>query len=106
MNIDLIIRTLGNSHRRQMLTWLKNPRANFPPPLEEHENLEGVCGSYIFEKSTLSQATVSQYLSALEAAGLVKRERHGQWTFFRRDEDAITNAALLIKRELTGDIHG
>lgn len=48
---------------------------------------------YIRDKAGLSQSTVSNYMSILKDAGLVLSERHGQWTFYRRDEAAI--AALL-----------
>lgn len=106
MNIDEILKVLGNANRREILMWLKNPRQNFPPALTEHKELEGVCGTYIFEKSKLSQATISQYLKALEKAGLVKSERHGQWTFFSRNEKAIKKANRLIKNTLKGKMSG
>ncbi|WP_425491913.1 ArsR/SmtB family transcription factor [Kaustia mangrovi] len=44
---------------------------------------------YIQEKAGLSQSTVSNYMGLLRQAGLVRAERHGQWTFYRRDEEAI-----------------
>lgn len=92
MEIDTVLKALANPHRRQMLEWLKNPRAHFPDPLPEHDHLPGVCASYIFEKSTLSQATVSQYLQLLVQAGLVQKSRHGRWTFISRNEAAIAQA--------------
>ena len=97
MQIDLILKALANGHRRQMLEWLRNPRAHFPAPLPEHADLPGACATYIFEKSDLSQATVSQYLHQLEHAGLIKRERHGRWTFFSRNEAAIAEAMNMIR---------
>ena len=103
MNIDDIIKVLDNGHRREILSWLKEPRKNFPQPLPEHENLPGACASYIFQKASLSQATVSQYLAALERAGLVTRSRHGQWTFFARNEAAIAQAAEMLSAELKGE---
>lgn len=102
MNIEHLMKVLANGHRRQLLAWLKHPRDHFPPPLPEHQDLEGVCASYIFEKSTLSQATVSQYLHALENVGLVKQERHGRWTFFSRNEANIKHAMALIEEALQG----
>lgn len=102
MKLDEILKVLSNKNRREILRWLKHPRQNFPPPLPEHEELEGVCATYIFQKSKLSQATISQYLNALEKAGLVKRDRHGQWTFFSRNEKAIKRANSLINKALKG----
>lgn len=106
MKIDQVLKVLGNAHRRELLAWLKNPRENFPPALPEHKDLEGACATYIYQKSSLSQATVSQYLNALENVGLLKRERHGQWTFFSRDEAAIKQASQMIEQALMSDGDG
>lgn len=100
MNTDEITKALANAHRRQMLKWLKTPRAYFPPALPEHADLPGACASYIYEKSELSQGTVSQYLSQLERAGLIIRTRHGKWTFFHRNEAAIAAAFNAIKADI------
>ncbi len=100
MDVDEITRALANAHRRLMLKWLKEPRTYFPPALPEHEDLPGACASYIYDKSELSQGTVSQYLSQLERAGLIVRARHGKWTFFHRDEAAIAAALNAIKVDI------
>jgi ArsR family transcriptional regulator len=100
MDIDETVKALANSNRRSMLRWLKDPRAYFPPAFPEHAHLPGACASYIYEKSELSQGTVSQYLSQLERAGLIIRSRHGKWTFFRRDEVAIAAALSAIKSDI------
>ncbi|MGI9351329.1 MAG: ArsR/SmtB family transcription factor, partial [Rhizobiaceae bacterium] len=70
------------------MEWLKD-RSNFPPALPEHADLEGVCVAYIQEKAQLSQSTISNYMGLLKQAGFVIAERHGQWTFYRRDEEKI-----------------
>ena len=75
-------------------------RSNFPPALPEHEDLDGVCVGYIQEKSELSQSTISNYMGLLKAAGLVISERHGQFTFYRRDEEAIRAFLDAVEREL------
>lgn len=102
MNEDALLKALANSHRRGFLEWLREPRKHFPPPLEEHAGLPGACASYIFEKSDLSQPTVTQYLQMLEGAGLLCRHRHGRWTFYSRDEAAIAEAAERLVRILKG----
>ena len=88
MDIEKQISALNNPVRRDILEWLKD-RSNFPPALPEHADLEGVCVGYIQEKAGLSQSTVSNYMGLLKQAGFVVSERHGQWTFYRRDEDSI-----------------
>ncbi|AXT24963.1 transcriptional regulator (plasmid) [Phaeobacter inhibens] len=99
MNIDKALSTLNNPVRRNILAWLKD-RSNFPPALPEHADLDGVCVAYIQEKAGLSQSTISTYMNHLKDAGFVVSERHGQWTFYRRDEDAIQQFLDSIKQEL------
>lgn len=99
MNTDKALAALNNPVRRKILEWLKD-RSNFPPALPEHAELEGVCGAYIQEKAGLSQSTISSYMSNLKDAGLVVSERHGQFTFYRRDEDAIRTFLQAVEKEL------
>lgn len=88
MDIEKALSALNNPVRRNILMWLKD-RSNFPEALPEHRDLEGVCIGYIQEKAGLSQSTISNYMGLLKQAGLVQSARHGKWTFFRRDEQAI-----------------
>ena len=100
MDISKILAALNNPLRRQILVWLKE-RSNFPPPLAEHADLDGVCVAYIQAKAELSQSTISSYMGLLKDAGLVTSERHGQWTFYARDEAGIEAAMQALTRELT-----
>jgi ArsR family transcriptional regulator len=88
MDLEKAISALNNPIRRKILEWLKD-RSNFPPAIPEHTGLEGVCVGYIQEKAQLSQSTISNYMGLLKQAGFVIGERHGQWTFYRRDEQKI-----------------
>ena len=99
MDLDKVIAALNNPIRRQILHWLKD-RSNFPAPLPEHANLDGVCVAYIRDKAGLSQSTVSTYMSLLKEAGLVISERHGQFTFYRRDEHALHALVAALEDEL------
>jgi len=99
MNLDKSISALNNPIRRQILEWLKD-RSNFPPSLPEHSDLEGVCVAYIQEKAALSQSTISNYMGLLKEAGLVISERHGQFTFYRRNEQAIQLFVNAVEQEL------
>ncbi|MEP4709559.1 metalloregulator ArsR/SmtB family transcription factor [Pseudophaeobacter sp.] len=99
MDIDRTLSALNNPVRRQILAWLKD-RSNFPPALPEHADLSGVCVGYIQERANLSQSTISTYMRLLKDAELVTSERHGQWTFYRRDEDAIAAALKILAEEL------
>lgn len=99
MDLDRTIAALNNPIRRKILGWLKD-RSNFPPALPEHANVEGVCVAYIQEKACLSQSTISNYMGLLKQAGLVISERHGQFTFYRRDEDSIRAFLSAVEKEL------
>lgn len=99
MDLENSIAALNNPMRRRILEWLKD-RSNFPPALPEHADLDGVCVAYIQEKSKLSQSTVSNYMGLLKQAGFVIAERHGQWTFYRRNEDNIQAFVNAVQAEL------
>lgn len=99
MDIDLALRAIRNPARRRILHWLKCPKQHFPPPPLEHSETTGVRMVHIHAKSGLSQSTVSHYLNLLEQAGLIVRERHGSFVFFRRHE---SNIALFIRALVVG----
>ena len=106
MDIDLIeiSKALSNESRLNILRWLKEPEVNFPPQggcLNEPVDLKGgVCVSSIQAKSSLSPSTVSNYLDMLQRAGLLRSERHGKWTYYRRNEETISALADHIRNEL------
>ena len=83
------LRALANERRLQILAWLKDPRAHFPPQVDGDLVRDGVCGVLIAQKLGVSQPTVSEHLRVLAQAGLVRAKRIKQWTFYRRDETRI-----------------
>ncbi|WP_344930336.1 transcriptional regulator [Aquimarina addita] len=92
MDTDKILeinKALANSTRLNILKWLKDPDANFPPHIELGHFNFGVCGQLIQDKSGLSQPTISHFLSTMHKAGLLIPTRHGKWTYFRRNEEVI-----------------
>ena len=100
MSVVVAIRALANERRLQILEWLKDPTANFPPQVDGDLVDDGVCGALIAEKLGLSQPTVSEHLKVLAYAGLVRSKRIKQWTFYRRDETRIAE----IKRAISAKI--
>lgn len=87
---------LSNQIRLQIMEWLKDPESNFPP----HETLkhfnDGVCVTYIQEKSGLSQSTISTYLTNMEKCGLLISTRHGKWSYLKRNEELIEEYSQFI----------
>ncbi|HAQ64034.1 MAG TPA: transcriptional regulator [Ruminococcaceae bacterium] len=104
MDIIEICKALSNETRLNILGWLKKPEENFPPQggcLNEPVDLKGgVCVSSIQAKAGISQSTVSNYLDMLQRAGLLLSERHGKWTYYRRNEAVIKEFSEYIGGEL------
>lgn len=95
-NIDAL-RALANDRRLQILEWLKDPVAHFPPQVDGDLVADGVCGALIAEKLGVSPPTASEHLKLLTQAGFLCAKRIKQWTFYRRDERRIA----AFKREMT-----
>lgn len=89
MSIEQAIRALANDRRLQILEWLKDPEAHFPPQVDGDLVKDGVCVAFLAEKLGVSQPTATEHLKVLSQAGLVRSKRIRQWTFYRRDEPRI-----------------
>ncbi|HET9533375.1 MAG TPA: metalloregulator ArsR/SmtB family transcription factor [Blastocatellia bacterium] len=85
----LAIQALANERRLQILEWLKDPVAHFPPQVDGDLVKDGVCGVFIAEKLGVSQPTASEHLKILTQAGFLRSTRIKQWTFYKRDEPRI-----------------
>src|SRR5258706_16240221 len=96
MSNAVALRALANERRLQILEWLKDPVAHFPPQVDGDLVEDGVCGVLIADKLGVSQPTVSEHLKILAQAGLVRAKRIKQWTFYRRDEARLR----ALKRDL------
>jgi DNA-binding transcriptional ArsR family regulator len=95
-----LFRALANERRLLILQWLKDPRANFPPQVDGDLVTDGVCGVRIAEKLGVSHPTLSEHMRILVRAGLVTPKRIKQWTFYRRNEARIGEAAEAIRRSV------
>ncbi len=94
-----IFKALSNKTRLQILCWLKDPELNFPDQ-KQYGFEHGVCVGQIQNKAGVTQSTVSEYLSLLQRAGLVKATRVGQWTYYQRNPEAFETLGQLIAHEL------
>lgn len=93
-------KALASEARLEILHWLKTPSTNFPPTHAPNGWQDGVCVTHIQQKAGMSPSTISNHLAILQRAGLVAATRIGQWTYFRRNEQAITELAKLIQTDL------
>ncbi|MER6936382.1 metalloregulator ArsR/SmtB family transcription factor [Nocardioides sp. NPDC127514] len=89
-----VFKALSNPVRLQFLEWLKDPEQHFSEydPIADRQSV-GVCVTHIHAKSGLAQSTVSNYMSTLERAGLVRSTRVGKWTHYRRDHERLAQLA-------------
>jgi len=101
MEIEIQLKALNNSTRLKILEWLKTPEDNFPPHESGFSFDNGVCVAYIQEKAGISQSTTSQYMSILHLAGFVTPTRIGKWTYYRRDEEKISQFMQELKTIIT-----
>jgi DNA-binding transcriptional ArsR family regulator len=95
-----VMAALASQKRLQVLEWLRDPRAHFPPQRDGDLVDDGVCVLFIANKLGVAQPTATTHMQALARAGLVTSKRIGQWTFYKRDEAAITALRQKIAEEL------
>lgn len=100
MSIVTPIRALANERRLQILEWLKDPTAHFPPQRDGDLVADGVCGVLIAEKLGVSAPTVSEHLKILAQSGLVDAKRLRQWTFYKRNEARIADVKRAIAEQV------
>ena len=96
METAALLRALANERRLRILDWLKDPVAHFPPQVDGDLVTDGVCAVFLADKLGVSQPTLSEHMQVLVRAGLVTPKRIKQWTFYRRNEAAVTAAKAAI----------
>ncbi len=100
MIVALILRALANERRLQILEWLRDPQAHFPPQVDGDLVKDGVCGALIAEKLGVGAPTLSEHMRVLTGVGLVRAKRIKQWTMYQRDEERIAAAKRAIQDSL------
>jgi DNA-binding transcriptional ArsR family regulator len=96
MSEAIVFSALANDKRLQILAWLKDPEAHFPPQRDGDLVKDGVCVLFIADKLGVAQPTATAHLQKLARSALVSSKRVGQWTFYKRNERAIK----ALKREI------
>jgi len=100
MSMAKLMRALASEKRLQILEWLKEPQAHFPPQVDGDLVRDGVCVVLIARKLGVAQPTATGHLQILAQAELVVSKRIKQWTFYRRNEAAIRGVRSQIARSL------
>lgn len=96
-----VLRAIGSARRLQILAWLRDPTAYFPPQADGDLEADGVCSVLIARRLRVSEPTTSRHMKILVGAGLVRAKPVKQWTFYRRDERGIARARRLIDAALS-----
>jgi ArsR family transcriptional regulator len=94
-----VLKALASERRLQILQWLRDPTAHFPPQVDGDLVRDGVCSVFIADKLGVSQPAAAEHLKILARVGLIEGRRIRQWVFYRRDEQRIGE----LKRALRGD---
>lgn len=98
--LDRQLKAIANPQRRQVLEWLRDPRAHFAPQVDGDLVADGVCALRIEEKLGLAQPTTARHLKVLVDAGLLVPKRIKQWTFYRRDEAGLAALRAGLSEQL------
>ena len=96
----IVLKALASERRLQILEWLRDPRAHFRPQVDGDLVKDGVCGVLIAEKLGVSPPSLSEHMSILTAAGLVRAKRIKGWTMYKRDDKAIAAAKKAIRDQV------
>ncbi len=91
-----MLKALANEKRLQVLEWLRDPVAHFPPQRDGDLVEDGVCSLFIAEKLGVSQPTCGEHLKVLGRAGLIRGTKIKQWVFYQRDEERIAAVKELL----------
>jgi ArsR family transcriptional regulator len=92
-----VIKALANDRRLEILNWLRDPAAHFPPQRDGDLVKDGVCSLFIAAKLGVSAPTASEHLRILTQAGLLRARRIKKWTFYKRNEPRIREVKQLFR---------
>jgi DNA-binding transcriptional ArsR family regulator len=76
MQLDLVFEALASGPRRQILAYLSDGKLST---------------SDLTQRFAMSAPAISRHLSILENAGLVTREREGQFVYYQLNRDSLVN---------------
>jgi DNA-binding transcriptional ArsR family regulator len=95
-----VLKALASPVRLQVLELLKEPAKHFPPQKDGDFVKDGVCADYIRDRLGIAAATASRHLSLLAGTGLVIATRKKGWTFYRRNERALSSFTQRLRAGL------
>ncbi len=95
-DLETTLKALASERRLQILKWLKDTEAHFPPQVHGHPIDDGACNQFIADKLGVSQPAASRHLKVLVDAGLIIATPRKGWTYYKRDEAALAGLKHVV----------
>ena len=93
-------KALASDARLSIMEWLSQPDAQYSTQVTGKPSEIGVCVTLITQRLNMAQPTVSRHLELLRRAGFLSVHKIGRWSFFKRDEAAISDYKAWINDHL------
>lgn len=93
-----MLRTPTGERRLDILEWLKDPAAHFPPTPHADLAADGVTADAVAAKLGVRRAVAETHLDLLADIGLLRTERIRRRTHYRRDEVRIAEVARMFEK--------
>ncbi|MFE0511258.1 ArsR/SmtB family transcription factor [Streptomyces sp. NPDC058964] len=93
-----MLRTPVGERRLDILEWLKDPAAHFPPQRHGDPAEDGVTARAVAAKLGVSRRVADTHLGLLTRIGLLRTRRIGHRTYYRRDEVRIAEVARMFEK--------
>jgi DNA-binding transcriptional ArsR family regulator len=89
VDLERALKAIASPRRLQILDWLKDVAANFPPQEHGDPVEHGACNQYITDKLGVSQPAASRHMKVLADAGLVVASPRSGWVYYRRNDAVL-----------------
>jgi ArsR family transcriptional regulator len=93
-----MLRTSVGQRRLDILEWLKDPAAHFPPPRYGDLAEDGVTADAVADKLGVRRSVAETHLGLLAALGLLRTRRVRRRVHYRRDEMRIAEVARMFEK--------
>ncbi|MER7055134.1 MULTISPECIES: ArsR family transcriptional regulator [unclassified Streptomyces] len=93
-----MLRTPVHGTRLDILEWLKDPAAHFPPRHHADVVAHGVRVGPVAAKLGVSRRAAATHLDLLARTGLLRTSRFRRRTYYRRDEVRIAEVARMFEK--------
>ncbi|MFE6281008.1 ArsR family transcriptional regulator [Streptomyces sp. NPDC057877] len=93
-----MLRTPVTGVRLEILEWLKDPAAHFPPERHTDPVADGVTADAVATRLGVRRPVAERHLVLLTAIGLLRTKRIRRRVHYRRDEFRIAEVARMFEK--------